>query len=221
MLEIAGIALLPEWPVFLAFVLAGLALNIVPGADMTFIIAAAARGGRRAGAIASLGVGAGALVHLLAAVAGLSAILASSQALFDLIKYLGAAYLLWIAFSMVRGDRSGAEARERPAAPAAAGWRLFRSAMMVNILNPKVALFFLAFLPQFVDPTAQIPALQILALGLWFDFAGTLVNIAIALVAAGAAERLRHVSWLGRAARWIAATAMGGLALQLALSSRR
>jgi threonine/homoserine/homoserine lactone efflux protein len=220
-LEIAGIALLPEWPAFLAFVLAGLALNIVPGADMTFIIAAAARGGRKAGVIASLGVGAGALFHVLAAVAGLSAILASSQTLFDLIKYVGAAYLLWIAFSMIRGDRTAPAAGERPGTQAAAGWRLFRAAMTVNILNPKVALFFLAFLPQFVDPTAQIPALQILVLGLWFDFAGTLVNIAIALAAAGAAERLRHVGWLGRAARWIAATAMGGLAVQLALSSRR
>ena len=98
MFEIAGIALLPEWPVFLGFVAAGLALNIVPGADMTFIIASAARGGRRAGVIAALGVGAGALVHILAAVLGLSAILASSQAAFDAIKWAGAAYLLWLAF---------------------------------------------------------------------------------------------------------------------------
>ena len=89
------------------------------------------------------------------------------------------------------------------------------------MLNPKVALFFLAFLPQFVDPAAAVPAAQILALGLWFDLAGTLVNIVIALVAAGTAARLRNIDWLGRAARWIAATAMGGLALQLALSSRR
>ncbi len=220
MLEIGGFALLPEWPVFLTFVAAGLALNIVPGADMTFIIAAAARGGRKAGVIASLGIGAGALVHVLAAVAGLSAILASSQALFDLIKYVGAAYLLWIAFTLIRGNGKAAEYDGAAPSPSMAGWRLFRSAMLVNILNPKIALFFLAFLPQFVDPAAPIPALQILALGLWFDFAGTAVNIAIALAAAGAAARLRHVSWLGRAARWIAATAMGGLALQLAFSRR-
>jgi threonine/homoserine/homoserine lactone efflux protein len=220
MFEIGGIALLPAWPVFLTFVAAGLALNLVPGADMTFIIAAAARGGRKGGVIASLGVGAGALVHVLAAVAGLSAILASSQALFDLIKYAGAAYLLWIAFTLIRGNGKAAEDGGAPP-PSQAGWRLFRAAMLVNILNPKIALFFLAFLPQFVDPAASIPALQILALGLWFDFAGTLVNIAIALAAAGAAARLRHVSWLGRTARWIAATAMGGLALQLAFSSRR
>ena len=218
MLEIAGIALLPDWPIFLSFVAAGLALNIVPGADMTFIIASAARGGRRDGVVASLGVGAGALVHILAAVLGLSAILASSQAVFNLIKWIGAAYLLWLAFSLLRGDSGTDDGVRRVAA---SGWKLFRAAMLVNILNPKVALFFLAFLPQFVDPQAALPALQILCLGLWFDLVGTLVNIAVALAAAGTAARLRHIDGIGRAARWIAATAMGGLAVQLALSGRR
>lgn len=219
MLEVAGIALLPDWPVFLAFVAAGLALNIVPGADMTFIIAAGARDGRRAGVIAALGIGVGTLVHIVAAVAGLSAILASSQLLFDLIKYAGAAYLLWLAFTLIRGDAKPAGGTAPQ--PDQLSKRLFRSAVLVNVLNPKVALFFLAFLPQFVDPTAAVPALQILTLGLWFDFAGTLVNIGVGLVAATTAVRLRDIDWLGRAARWIAATTMGGLALQLALSSRR
>ena len=218
MLEIAGIELLPEWPVFLSFALAGLALNIVPSADMAFIVASAARGGRRDGIVASLGVGAGALVHILAAVLGLSAVLASSQTAFAAIKWIGAAYLLWLAYSLLR---SSASSRSEAPRPAFSGWRLFRAAMLVNILNPKVALFFLAFLPQFVDPAAQAPALQILCLGLWFDFAGTLVNIAVAVAAAGAAGRLRHIGWIGRAARWLAATAMGGLAAQLALSERR
>jgi threonine/homoserine/homoserine lactone efflux protein len=217
MLEIAGLELLPAWPVFLSFVVAGLALNIVPGADMTFVIAAAARGGRRDGTVAALGIGAGAFVHILAAVLGLSAILASSQAAFNLIKWIGAAYLLWIAFSLLRSGGAGGSAA---AGPAGSGWRLFRAAALVNILNPKVALFFLAFLPQFVDPHAALPALQILCLGLWFDFAGTLVNVAVALVAAGTAARLREIAWIGRAARWIAAAAMGALAVQLALSRR-
>src|SRR4051812_23878298 len=178
---------------------------------MTFIIASAARGGRRDGIVAALGVGAGALIHICAAVLGLSAILASSQTAFDLIKYAGAAYLLWIAFSLIRAGKASGDAPP-PIVPA----RLFRSAMLVNILNPKVALFFLAFLPQFVDPAASVPAAQILCLGLWFDFAGTLVNIAVALVAAGAAGRLREVAWLGKVARWLAATLMGALAVQLA-----
>ena len=220
MLDVAGIALLPEWPVFLSFVVAGLALNIVPGADMTFVIASAARGGRRDGIVAALGIGAGTLFHILAAALGLSAILASSQTAFNLIKWIGAAYLLWIALSLLRGERGkrGGEAGAAP--PPSSGPRLFRAAMLVNILNPKIALFFLAFLPQFVDPAAPVPALQILCLGLWFDFAGTLVNIVVALAAAGTAARLRGVAWLGRAARWLAATAMGALAVQLALSGR-
>jgi threonine/homoserine/homoserine lactone efflux protein len=215
MLEIGGLELLPDWPVFLGFVVAGLALNIVPGADMTFIVASAARGGRSDGIVAALGVGAGALVHILAAVLGLSAILASSQAAFDLIKYAGAAYLLWVAVSLLRTKAAPAEVPRSPTAS------LFRSAMLVNILNPKVALFFLAFLPQFVDPHAAVPALQILCLGLWFDFAGTLVNIAVAIAAAGATARLRGIAWLERAARWFAATLMGALAVQLALAARR
>jgi threonine/homoserine/homoserine lactone efflux protein len=214
MIEIAGIELLPAWPVFLGFVAAGLALNIVPGADMTFIVASAARGGRRDGIVAALGIGAGTLVHILAATLGLSAILASSQAAFDLIKWIGAAYLLWLAISLIRGAGAPADA-PRP------DRRIFRSAMLVNVLNPKVALFFLAFLPQFVDPAAAMPSVQILCLGLWFDLVGTLVNIVIALAAARAAARLGRVTWIGRAARWLAATAMGALAVQLALASRR
>ena len=213
MLEIGGIALLPEWPVFLAFAVAGLALNIVPGADMTFVAAAAARGGRRDGIVAALGIGAGTFFHILAAALGLSAILASSQAAFGLIKWIGAAYLLWIAVNLLRDGRG-----EGPPRALSSGRRLFRSAALVNMLNPKVALFFLAFLPQFVDPEAAAPALQILALGLWFDLVGTLVNFAVALVAAGAAARLRGIAWLGRAARWLAATGIGALPVPLPLS---
>ena len=167
--------------------------------------------------VAALGVGAGALVHILAAVLGLSAILASSQTAFNALKWIGAAYLLWIAIGLLR---DGGRTDEKPR-PALSGWRLFRAAALVNLLNPKVALFFLAFLPQFVSPHAAAPALQILCLGLWFDAVGTLVNIVIALVAAETAGRLRHVEWLGRTARWFAATLMGGLAVQLALSARR
>jgi threonine/homoserine/homoserine lactone efflux protein len=217
MLSIAGIELLPPLATFLAFVLAGLALNIVPGADMTFVIASAARGGRRDGIIAALGIGAGTLVHLSAAVLGLSAILASSQTAFNIIKWIGAAYLLYIAVSLVV---SGKQPTSREDRPAQSGMRLFKAAVLVNVLNPKVALFFLAFLPQFVDPIAAVPALQILCLGLWFDLVGTTVNALIAVVAAGTAARVRHLSWVSRAARYLAATAIGALALRLAFAQR-
>lgn len=219
MIEVVGIAILPDWPLFLSFALAGLALNIVPGADMAFIMAAAARGGPRDGIVASLGIGAGTLVHILAAVLGLSAILAASQTAFDVIKWLGAAYLLYIAVSLLRiGSPAGPEAEFRPSA---SGFGLFRAAALVNVLNPKVALFFLAFLPQFVEPAAAMPSIQILFLGLWFDFAGTLVNIVIAVATARAAARLKGVRWISRLARVFAATAMAGLAVKLALSESR
>src|SRR3954469_5103892 len=107
MLGIAAIELLPPLPAFLAFAAAGLALNIVPGADMTFVIATAAGSGRRDGIVAALGIGAGTLLHISAAVLGLSAILAASQTAFTIIKWAGAAYLDWIAFSLLRsGKRS-------------------------------------------------------------------------------------------------------------------
>lgn len=217
MLGIAGIELLPPLWAFLAFAAAGLALNIVPGTDMTFVIATAAGSGRRNGIVAALGIGAGTLVHVCAAVLGLSAILAASLTAFTIIKWAGAAYLVWIAFALLRSDtRSDKEVSLRRS-----GWPLLRAAAFVNILNPKVALFFLAFLPQFVDPHAAVPALQILCLGLWFDLVGTIVNVIIAVIAARAADRLRHIGWLGRAARYVAATAMGTLAVRLALAERR
>ncbi|HEU4967362.1 LysE family translocator [Sphingomonas sp.] len=214
MLGFGGYELLPDWPRFAAFALAGLALNIVPGADMTFVIAAGARGGRKAGVVAALGVGVGTFGHILAAVLGLSAVLMASQTLFDALKLIGAAYLLYVAVGLVRGS-GGADAGPVPTR------RLFRSAVLVNLTNPKVALFFLAFLPQFVDPAARAPALQILCLGLWFDVVGTLVNAVIGVGAAGAAGRLGQIPWITRGARWLAATLLGGLAVQLALAERR
>lgn len=226
MIEIAGVELLPQWPVFLSFVLAGFALIIVPGADMTFIITSSARGGQRDGLIAASGIGTGALVHVLAAVAGLSAILAASPIIFTLIKWAGALYLLYIAYSLLKSSPQPQNETSEPAtAPGAKitsgiNPKLFRSAMLVNILNPKVALFFLAFLPQFIDPAASMPWVQILCLGLWFIFAGTITNCLVAIVAARASAQFRNIRWLARAARYLAATAMGGLAIQLALAKR-
>jgi threonine/homoserine/homoserine lactone efflux protein len=90
----------------------------------------------------------------------------------------------------------------------------------VNVLNPKVGMFFLAFLPQFVDASAAVPALQIFALGIWFNLVGTAVNAVVALGAARAAARLRHLDWLSKAAKWFAATAMAAMALRLATDRR-
>lgn len=220
MLEIApGVALLPDFRQFVVFAIAGLALNLVPGADMTFVVASATRGGVRNGVTAALGVGAGAFVHIMAAVVGLSALIASSPAAFTGLKWMGAAYLLYIAIGLVRSRPVPGKTEAGPPVPASRA-AIFRQGALVNILNPKVGVFFLAFLPQFVDPHAAVPALQIFALGVWFDLVGTAVNAVVAIAAAHTAAKLRHIDWLVTAAKWFAATAMGAMALRLA-SDRR
>jgi threonine/homoserine/homoserine lactone efflux protein len=203
---------------FVAFALASLALNIVPGADMAFVAASAARGSLRVGLAAALGIAAGCFVHILAAVVGLSALIATSAEAFAVIKWLGAAYLLYMAWGQVRSPKptTGGDA-----APALTAGQAFRSAALVNILNPKVGLFFLAFLPQFVDPASGSATPAILLLGLWFNFSGTVVNAVIALAAARTASVLKGHPVVARIARYVAGAAMAGLAVQLASSRAR
>lgn len=203
---------------FAAFALASLALNIVPGADMTFVAASSARGGLRVGLAAALGIGAGCFVHIFAAAAGLSALVAASAEAFTLLKWLGAAYLLYMAWGLLRTTRPTAQGEAAPALTAA---KAFRSGALVNMLNPKVGLFFLAFLPQFVDPANGSATTTILLLGAWFNISGTIVNAIVAVTAARAAGLLRGHSTIARATRYVAGAAMGGLAVQLALSRSR
>ncbi len=135
--------LLPDLLRLLTFALASFALNVTPGADMAFVAATSARSGTRSGVAAALGVGAGSLVHLAAAVVGLSALIASSQTAFTVLKWAGAAYLIYIAVSMLRGGPSQTKVSDPPRSAGA----LFRSGALVNVMNPKVGLFFIAFLP--------------------------------------------------------------------------
>ena len=172
--------------------------------------------GRHAGGAGALGVGAGSLVHLLAATVGLSALIASSQVAFTVLKWAGAAYLVYIAVGMLRGGSSQAEASEPPRSVAA----LFRSGALVNVMNPKVGLFFIAFLPQFVDRVPEAVAVQTFLLGLWFNACGTAMLVVVALVTARAAAGLRGVRAAGQAARWFAATVMEALAVKLVTSDR-
>lgn len=204
----------------LQFLVTSLIVVLIPGTGVVFTVSTGLAQGRRASVYASLGCTAGIVPHLLASMLGLSAVMHTSALAFQALKFAGVAYLFYLAWTTWRDRGAFAVDRDATAAPLPMRSLVTRAALL-NTLNPKLTIFFLAFLPQFVDPAASVPALQILALGLWFDFAGTLVNIIIALAAAGAAARLRHVAWLGRVARWLAATAMGALAVQLALSARR
>jgi len=179
------------------FIAAGLLLNITPGADLALIGARSAAHGFRNGAAAALGVGAGCFVHVAAAALGLSALIASSAAAFTVLRWVGAAYLVWLGIGLLRGGAAGSS---MAAAPALTLRRAFAQGFLTNALNPKVALFFLAFLPQFIDAQAPNKALAFVALGAVFALNGTLVNVAFAALVA----RLRG-AFGGRAAigRWL------------------
>ena len=173
------------------FVLSGLLLNITPGPDSLYIVGRSASQGWRAGATAAFGVGSGTLVHVLAAAFGLSAILATTAAAFTVVKLLGAGYLLYVGVSLLR-SRSGSPANGSVQRIAPATLRqIYTQGFLTNLLNPKVALFFLAFVPQFIDPTAPDKPLAFVALGAIFDFNGMLWCNFLAWSAATAGARLK------------------------------
>jgi threonine/homoserine/homoserine lactone efflux protein len=139
---------MPDRGAFLVFALASLALAIVPGPAVLYIVAQSVQGGRRAGVVSALGVSTGGMVHVAAAVIGLSAVLAASATAFTIVKIAGAVYLVWLGIrTLLSRDDSIAGRRAEPTMA-----RTYRQGVIVNVLNPKTALFFLAFLPQFVDP---------------------------------------------------------------------
>jgi threonine/homoserine/homoserine lactone efflux protein len=172
------------------FVLSGLLLNVTPGPDTLYIVGRSSAQGWPAGAVAALGIGAGALVHICAAALGLSAILAASAAAFTAVKIVGAAYLVYVGISLIRSKSS----TQSPAV--ASGNRptsmqgIFFQGFLTNILNPKVALFFLAFLPQFVSSDAPSKPLAFLFLGTIFDLNGTIWNLLVAWSTARISSRL-------------------------------
>jgi threonine/homoserine/homoserine lactone efflux protein len=206
------------------FVAAGLLLNVTPGPDMAYIAARGAAGGFRAGIAATLGITAGCVVHTLAAAAGLSVLLATSAAAFSAVKWCGAAYLLYagvrLVAASVRPARDGPRHGSAALAPAPAS-RIFREALVINVLNPKVALFFLAFLPQFIAADAPSKALAFVALGCLFNFNSLFVNVPVVWLAARAGRRVRGHAV---AARWLTGT-VGAvfvlLAARLATLERR
>ncbi|HXO71422.1 MAG TPA: LysE family translocator [Bradyrhizobium sp.] len=177
------------------FIISGLLLNITPGPDTAYIVGRSVQMGWRGGAAAALGISAGCVMHVFAAAIGLSALLAASSVAFTAIKVIGAAYLLYIGIRMLLARPTAND--EAPASSAADRLSLpqvFWQGALTNLLNPKVALFFLAFLPQFVAVDAPSKALAFIALGFIFIFNGTLWCLGVAAFAAKAAGRLRQSS---------------------------
>jgi threonine/homoserine/homoserine lactone efflux protein len=200
------------------FSAAALALLVVPGPAVTYIVAQSISHGRSAGLASVAGVHAGTMVHIVAATAGLSALLVSSALAFDVVKYLGAAYLILLGIRALLGGEVEVEAAGTDQADL---WGLARQGAVVNILNPKTALFFLAFLPQFVDTSRGSASAQILVLGLLFAVLGLFSDAVYAVAAAAARDRLLSNPRLARWRARFTGVVFIALGVTAALTGRR
>ncbi len=203
------------------FALAGIVLNLTPGPDVLLVVRHALRSGARAGLFAGLGVAAGCLVHVSAGALGLSALLAGSSQAFELLKWLGAAYLLYVAWGLLRSALTPAPSSflaEALVQPMASARSVFLQGFGTNVLNPKVALFFLAFVPQFIPTDESDKPLYFLALGILFTVNGLLVSSAYAWGAAWMARRVRLLQAALRVLDGAAACMFMAFGIQLALS---
>ena len=175
---------------FTLFLVAGIVLNLTPGPDTAYILGRSIAQGRDAGVASALGIGVGSILHTCAAALGLSAILATSAFAFGAIKLLGGAYLIFLGIKMLldRGKHLSLQSDFRRRTTLAA----FRQGIFTNMLNPKVALFFLAFLPQFIDPLSTTKVMAFVALGLTFVTTGTIWCLILAWFASAWSDRLRQ-----------------------------
>jgi threonine/homoserine/homoserine lactone efflux protein len=201
---------------FWLFVASGIVLNVTPGPDTLYIVGRSVAQGRRAGAMSALGISSGCVVHTVAAAVGLSALLAGSAAAFAVVRYAGAVYLIYLGVRLLCGRDDRSRGRPTPSARPAASdgdfatsnlklptsnlksWTVYRQGLLTNVLNPKVALFFLAFLPQFVGPDSPHRTAAFLLLGLVFVFNGTIWCLGLAWFGAAVSRRLRERPASGR-----------------------
>jgi len=204
------------------FILAGWLLNLTPGPDVLYIVSSALRSGAKAGVVAALGITAGCFVHIFAAALGVSALLAASSTAFTVLKWGGAAYLFYVGLKLVFSRsmphiKSVADDAKQESVEAFKS--IFFKGFFTNALNPKVALFFLAFVPQFIAPDAARPALTFVLLGVLFNVNALPINLGYALLAAWATRRLgavqRAMHWLDR----LAGVMFVGFGVKLALTS--
>ena len=180
----------PNHTSLLIFVSTAGLLLAIPGPAVLYIVGRSIGQGRNAGLVSALGIGVGTLVHTAAAAVGLSALLVSSATTFSVVKYLGAAYLVYLGIQRLRSKESLAAASDT-SAPRVTLARVFSQGIVVNVLNPKTALFFFAFLPQFIDPARGHVATQILSLGVLFACMGTASDSLWAIFSGSVADRLR------------------------------
>lgn len=185
---------------YAAFLIAGILLNITPGSDTMYILGRSLSQGKQAGIYSALGIAVGCLVHTFLAAFGLSVLIAQSQVAFNVVKYLGAAYLFYLGIRMILTRET---TDFNVAYPEKTSYRqIFTSGVITNVLNPKVALFFIAFLPQFVQKGYSHTTLSFLLLGLTFNLTGTIWNLLLALFSASVTSSFKNnqliKTWLNR-----------------------
>ncbi len=201
------------------FVVTALVVNATPGADFLYTVTRTLRHGWRGGVAAALGISSGCIVHALAAALGLAALLAASTWAFTVIKWVGAIYLLWLAWGMLRAARQESPATEAPEPQQSSLVAIYAQGFLTNVLNPKVALFFLALLPQFIAPDAPDKPLAFLFLGAIFVVNGTAFLLALVALAQGI-RRFGANTTVRRALNLVGASLFASLAVRLAVVER-
>lgn len=211
---------MPDTTQLLLFIVAGWLLNLTPGPDVLYIVSSALKNGVRAGIVAALGIVSGCFVHVFAAALGVGALLATSATAFTVLKWVGAAYLMWMGVKLLLAkDGSSIVPADATGEPQAVNLgRVYRQGFLTNVLNPKVALFFLAFVPQFIAPGTEDKVTAFLLLGLLFNINSLPINFGYAWLAGWASPRVgavqRAMHWMDRAA----GVMFIGFGLRLAMS---
>jgi RhtB (resistance to homoserine/threonine) family protein len=204
---------------FQTFLAAAILLNLTPGNDTVFILSKSMAQGRRAGIVSALGISSGCVIHTVFAALGLSAVISKSAIVFSVVKYAGAAYLLYVGWKMTR-DQSGIDAAVSTRNERTRYLEIYRDALLTNVLNPKVALFFLAFLPQFVAPGTRDVFLPFLILGFVFVTTGTIWCLALALSSSFISERLKNNAKISGAINKICGAVLIVLGIKVALADK-
>jgi RhtB (resistance to homoserine/threonine) family protein len=205
---------------FETFLLTGILLNLTPGNDTIFILTKSIGQGKKAGIISAFGIGTGSIIHTILAAFGLSIIIAKSILLFNIIKYVGAVYLLYIGFKMFT-DKSQLYTNTVTGNKSADYLKIYRDGIFTNALNPKVALFFIAFLPQFIDPTIKNAVLPFITLGITFITTGTIWCLILATFASSIFARLKNNKKVSPYINKICGMALIGLGIKVALTDRK
>jgi threonine/homoserine/homoserine lactone efflux protein len=204
---------LPDLMVFLS---AALLLNLTPGNDMMFVLGQSIKGGHGRGIAASFGIAIGSIIHLSLVALGVAVLLKENPVVFEAIRWLGVAYLSWIAWKTLHSAgpvHSNVDVN-------GSNWRAWRDGTLVNLLNPKVIIFMFAFLPPFIRPESGMPLLQLLILGTLFNIGGTAVNVMVALLSGGIGRRLATSARVARGFAYASSAVFVALALRLALDRK-